>query len=195
MPLLVDPALPVGSLRVLKQPCLTVDDHLVLRPWHSDDAPAVMGAFAQPDIQRWHVRRIDSEAEARDWIGGWSRHWDRESDASWAIARTDDHAIGQVGLRTIMLFAAQAQMSYWVLPDARGARVAARATRALTQWAFDTLGLHRLFLMHSTANPASCRVALNAGFQPEGTMRGYTLHTDGWHDMHMHGRLRTDVAD
>jgi RimJ/RimL family protein N-acetyltransferase len=29
-------------------------------------------------------------------------------------------------------------MSYWVLPDARGAGVAARATRALTRWVFDT---------------------------------------------------------
>jgi RimJ/RimL family protein N-acetyltransferase len=194
VPLLVEPALDEGTLRALQQPCLAVDDQLTLRPWRSEDVRPVMAAFDQPDIQRWHVRRIDSELEARDWIAGWSQRWARERDASWAIVRHDDQAIGQVGLRTIMLFAAQAQMSYWVLPDARGAGVAARATLALSRWAFDTLGLHRLFLKHSAENPASCRVALNAGFRPEGMLRGEMLHADGWHDTHVHGRLRTDVS-
>jgi RimJ/RimL family protein N-acetyltransferase len=166
---------------------------LVLRPWRSADIRAVKAAFDQPDIQRWHVRRIDSDAEARGWISGWSQRWDHETDASWAIVRDDD-AIGQVGLRTIKLFAADAQMSYWVLSDARGAGVAARATRALARWVFDTLRLQRLSLMHSTENPASCRVALSAGFPGEGIMRGYMLHTDGWHDTHVHGRLRTDAV-
>jgi RimJ/RimL family protein N-acetyltransferase len=84
-------------------------------------------------------------------------------------------------------------MSYWVLPAARGTGIAARATRTLMRWAFDTLLLNRLFLVHSTANLPSCRVALKAGFRVEGTLRGHTLHADGWHDMHMHARLRTDA--
>ncbi|MFC7614839.1 GNAT family N-acetyltransferase [Actinokineospora soli] len=57
---------------------------------------------------------------------------------------------------------------------------------------FDDLKLHRLYLDHSTANTASCRVATKAGFTPEGTLRGAGLHADGWHDMHLHSRLRTD---
>ena len=186
--------MPAGSLRALQQPCLAIGDELMLRPWLPTDAGVVMAAFGQPDIQRWHVRRIDSEAEARDWVAGWSRRWATESDASWAIVRGDGRVVGQAGLRTIVLFAAQAQVSYWVLPAARGAGVAARATRVLARWAFDTLRLHRLYLVHSVDNHASCRVALDAGFQPEGIMRGYLLHTDGWHDTHLHGRLRTDVV-
>ncbi|GAA3257037.1 hypothetical protein GCM10010532_107340 [Dactylosporangium siamense] len=105
----------------------------------------------------------------------------------------DDRAIGQASLRTLALFAAQAQVSYWVVPAARGAHVAARATRALTDWAFRTVRLHRVFLLHSTANPASCRVALDCGFPAEGTLRGHMLHADGWHDMHVHARLSTDL--
>jgi hypothetical protein len=27
---------------------------------------------------------------------------------------------------------------------------------------------------------------------PEGTKRAELLHTDGWHDMHLHARLATD---
>jgi len=54
------------------------------------------------------------------------------------------------------------------------------------------LGLHRLELRHSTANPASCRVAARAGFRLEGTLRSAMRHPDGWHDMHLHARLQGD---
>ncbi len=67
MPLLVDPALPRGTLRDAAQPRLATSDGLVLRPWQGSDAAAVWTAFACPDIQRWHVRRFDTLEEAGDW--------------------------------------------------------------------------------------------------------------------------------
>lgn len=191
MPVLVNPARPAGSLRSLRQPRLEVDDQLVLRPWHEGDARAVQTAFDCPDIQRWHVKRMDSLDEALAWIAEWTGRWDNEKDASWAIA-DDDRPIGQVGLRAISLFEGSAELSYWVVPTARGKEVAVRAARALTRWAFDVLGLHRVVLQHSTANAASCRVAAKLGFPVEGTLRSALLHADGWHDAHMHARLRTD---
>lgn len=193
MPLLVAPAVSVGSLRTLEQLTLGVDDRLVLRAWRDDDAEIVRTAFGCPDIQRWHVRRMDSDDEARAWIAEWVKRWDAETDASWAIAdNRDGQPVGQVGLRTISLFEATAQLSYWVLPAARGKGVATQAVHALTQWTFETLGLNRLFLQHSTTNLASCRVASKASFRVEGTLRNSMLHADGWHDAHLHARLRDD---
>ena len=87
------------------------------------------------------------------------------------------------------------EVSYWVLPAARGHRVATRAVCALSTWVFGQLGLHRMELTHSTKNPASCHVAGNAGYQLEGTMRREALHADGWHDMHLHARLAGDQID
>ena len=192
MPLLVGPALSAGSLRALGQPHLGIDDRMALRPWREGDAATVMAAFACPDIQRWHVRRLDTHDESLAWIAGWATRWDNETDASWAIVDGHDQPIGQVGLRTLSLFEASAALSYWVLPDARGAGVAVRAADAVTRWAFDVVRLHRVSLEHSTANPASCRVAARLGFGVEGTRRGAARHADGWHDMHEHARLRTD---
>jgi len=194
MPRLIRPAHPAGSLRSLGQPCLDVDNRVALRPWRESDAEAVKTAFDCPDIQRWHVRRMDSRDEALAWVADWETCWGNERDASWAITH-EDQPIGQVGLRTISLFEGSAQLSYWVLPDARGTGVAACAALTLTQWAFDVVGLHRLFLQHSTANLASCRVAAKLGFRVEGTLRSALLHTDGWHDVHTHARLRTDGSE
>ena len=77
-----------------------------------------------------------------------------------------------------------------MLPAARGGGVAQAAASALADWAFAELGVHRLEIMHSTTNPASCAVAVKVGFEPEGTLRSYQLHDDGWHDMHLHARIR-----
>ncbi|HKN97691.1 MAG TPA: GNAT family N-acetyltransferase [Pseudonocardiaceae bacterium] len=191
MPILIEPARCPGSLGEQDQPRLDVDDDLALRPWRPDDASQVRAAFESPEIQRWHVRRMDSDAEAREWIARWPVRWAEEIAASWAIVDTaTDRAVGQVGMRDISLFDASADLSYWVLPEARGRGVAPRATLALTRWAFHTLRLHRLGLRHSTRNEASCRVAGKAGFAFEGTMRESVRHADGWHDMHVHARVR-----
>jgi RimJ/RimL family protein N-acetyltransferase len=192
VPPLVGPAHPAGSLRSLPQPRLTLGG-LVLRPWQESDASAVRTAFDCPEIQRWHVRRMDSRDEALAWIAGWQPRWDDETDASWAVANAvDDRLLGQVGLRAVSLSDSAAQLSYWVVPDARGNGIAARAALAVTRWTFDVVGLHRVLLQHSTDNQASCRVAGKLGFRVEGTLRSAWLHADGWHDVHTHARLRTD---
>lgn len=191
MPHTVAPVVPPDTLTNRAQPVLRADG-LHLRPWLDSDAEGVRRAFTDPEIQQWHLRRIDDHAEALDWIRTWRHRWEAGRDASWAIA-TDPagEAMGYVALRCA-LAEGTAEVSYWVAPAGRGRSAAARAVSALSDWAFDVLGLHRLWLMHSTANSRSCAVAIRAGFGPEGILRDHLLHTDGWHDMHVHGRLNTE---
>jgi RimJ/RimL family protein N-acetyltransferase len=60
---------------------------------------------------------------------------------------------------------------------------------------FATVGLHRIELLHSTCNEASCSVAQKAGYLLEGTKRRHGLHVDGWHDMHLHARLSDSAPE
>jgi RimJ/RimL family protein N-acetyltransferase len=189
VPSLVTPAVPAGSLASMNQPGIAGSD-ILLRPWQPADQEAVVTAFTDPAIQQWHARSV-TEAEAQDWIAQWPRRWQSESAASWAVI-DGGMVAGQIGLRRIDLDEGLASISYWVLPEARGRRLAPRALTVLTTWAFEDLGLHRLELSHSTANAASCRVAQRCGYLPEGTKRSEALHADGWHDMHAHARLATD---
>ena len=186
MPELVPPAIPAGRIRQLPQPTLPVED-LLLRPWRSSDVDAVVEAYADPGIQRWHVRSMTPD-EALAWLASWPDRWQAEARADWAVTRAG-RVVGRAGLRTIDLAEAQGEVGYWTMPAARGQRVAPRAVRAIVDWAFGVVGLHRLELSHSVGNPASCRVADQAGFQYEGTRRAQGWHADGWHDMHLHARL------
>ncbi|TCC00275.1 N-acetyltransferase [Micromonospora zingiberis] len=188
MPLLTPPALPPGTLGHQPQPDIN-GAGLRLRPWQPTDRPAVLAAYADPAIQRWHCRTMNDD-EAHTWLTTWTHRWHAETGAGWAI--TDPTGVlGQINLRRLDLADGIAEVSYWVLPAARGHHVATRALTTLTTWCFTT-GLHRLELNHSTANPASCRVAQHAGYPAEGTARREGHHADGWHDTHRHARLRTD---
>lgn len=203
MPSLIAACRPAGHLAALTQPVLTAGD-LTLRPWEPADAPAVAGAYDDPGIRRWHARSMSLD-EAAEWVADWPRRWQREADAGWAIAgptgprasvagAAGGEALGQISLRHIDLVEGLASISYWVLPAARGRRLASRSVQVVTRWAFDVLGLHRLDILHSTANEASCRVARRAGYAYEGTLRGQAKHADGWHDMHVHAVVSGDGA-
>jgi len=103
-----------------------------------------------------------------------------------------NNLLGQVGLWGIDLSIGSAALSYWVLEAARGKQVAGRAVTAVTQWAFTDCGLQRLEITHAVINSASCRVAEKQGFSLEGTKRKAMVRSDGWHDTHVHARLRND---
>jgi RimJ/RimL family protein N-acetyltransferase len=180
---------------------LTAGD-LLLRPFTEADEAAVGEAMADAAILSWAAGLAVNAAAPADrgrmWLvsrlTGWS-----SGVAPFAITDAADGALlGYVGLRDIRRVPDQAVAAYWTTPAARGRRVAVRALDAATAWAFTSaaeggLGLHRISLDHSLANPASCRVAERAGFRAEGTMRDSFVAPDGTrHDSHLHARLATD---
>ena len=186
MPDLVPHVLPAGSLGRRPQPVLTAGG-LRLRPWEDGDAAALVAAYADPGVQHWNGQSLD-EAESRAYARVWAEHWQAERRAGWAVVRGDELA-GRITLRGTAHEQGSAEVTCWVVPAARGTGVAPAAVEALASWAFGEGGSHRLELQHSTGNPASCRVAETSGFALEGTRVRSLLHDDGWHDMHLHGRV------
>ncbi|MET4225621.1 GNAT family N-acetyltransferase [Oerskovia enterophila] len=187
MPILTEPTVRPGRLSAQPPPVLT-GDGLTLRPWALADAPTLLAAYQDDAIQLWHARAMEDIDEAEAWIVSRHESWTHEVAGDWAV-ESEGAVVGRVALHHLDLHEGGGEVGYWVLPAARGRRVAPRAVGVLVDWAFGDLGLHRLRLVHSTQNEASCKVALAAGFTPEGTLRESGRHVDGWHDMHLHARL------
>lgn len=175
----------------LPQPILEVDERSYLRPWTLDDVPVVVVAYCEPDIQWWAPYSYD-QAEAEQVIERWTESWQKETGVCWAIAmRSDNSAFGRFAFQTIDFISGSAEIAYWVLPESRGEGFASLATTAICEWAFNQLGLHRVQLFHSVRNIASCRVAEKAGLELEATLKSDAIYRDGWHDSHLHSRVRT----
>ena len=193
MPRIVPPVVPAGRMRDADQPVLTAGGGLTLRAWRLPDAPALQLAYSVPDIQRWHRRSVSTPEEARELVTAWRQAWRDETAAQWAVTGPDGALAGRLSLR-VQLELGLGEIGYWMLPAVRGSGFAPRAVIRLTDWALRELGLHRIELGHSTANQASCRVAVKSGYQFEGNLRAALLHDDGWHDMHLHARIADDLA-
>ncbi|ACZ31787.1 GCN5-related N-acetyltransferase [Xylanimonas cellulosilytica DSM 15894] len=186
MPVIVPAATSEQRVFTPEQPVLS-DDVVVLRPWRDDDAAALREAYQDPEIQRWHVRRLETLDEARALVAHWRSGWEARTGAAWAVVG-DDGLLGRLDLKGIDLYDGGAEAAYWTVPAARGRGVATAALRLASGWAFD-VGFHRLQLEHSLANMGSCRAAMKAGFAVEGTRRSAVKHADGWHDMHVHALI------
>ncbi|MGW7414062.1 GNAT family N-acetyltransferase [Streptomyces sp. NPDC054863] len=162
-------------------------------PWRPAGAPKFVEAAQDPGIQHWSRPGPVTVEEAERRIERWAERWRSEASAVFAIAEPGGgEVVGSAGVADIRLAQGLGEIVYRLLPAGRGRGTVVEAALRLTRWALDDLGLHRVRLTHSTANPASCRVAEKAGFTYEGTMRSALLHADGWHDEHLHARVQGD---
>ncbi|MGW4995831.1 GNAT family N-acetyltransferase [Streptomyces mirabilis] len=185
---------PPGRMSQTEQPVFGLANGLELRPWCLDDAEVVMESCQDPDIQHWNRPGHLSLDDARDRIARWEKRWRTEEAAIWAIAEPGGGSpVGLIGLADFDLDGGSAEFLYWLLPAGRGRGAVVDAVVSVSRWALEDLGLHRLRITHSVANVASCRVAEKAGFALEGTMRSALLHSDGWHDEHLHARVQGDA--
>lgn len=174
---------------------------LRLRPWNAEsdtDVAAWLHGLSDPELQRWNtplkiVRDIDS---ARESLRSRAEAAVDATGVSFCITEADTgEVLGHIGVNEIDHVMSCARIGYWVLPEARGRRVATRALFVAARFAFTDLGLHRLELGHALGHEVSCRVAERGGFRYEGTLRGAMFEAgrhDAFRDVHLHGRVATD---
>lgn len=174
---------------------------LVLCAWDAGsdaDVDAWFRGRSDPDFRRWNTPLMLDEGPegARESL---RRRAETDAEGSTATFRVVDAGsgvtLGQVGFSGIDRLMRRAMIGYWVLPEARGRRVARHSVDLATRWAFTELGLHRIELDHALGHDASCRIAERCGYPYEGTLRGAMWEAgrhDAFRDAHLHARLATD---
>ncbi|MCM0620452.1 GNAT family N-acetyltransferase [Nocardioides bruguierae] len=167
------------------------DDGLVLRLYLPADVPMLVQAFTDPVTRTWNPGPTDPE-ELEAWVGS-RNDWSDGTHASWAVADHEDLLVGAVSLHHLDLEQGDVEVGYWTAPWGRGRGVASAAVRAVSAFAHERLGCHRVHLFHAVENIGSCGVARRAGFALEGTLRQSYRYPDGvHHDEHLHARIAGD---
>jgi len=151
---------------------------VVLRSWRIEDVPAVAAACQDDEIVRWLalVPQPYTDEHARFYVEECIQADEDRRPFAIADASTGD-VVGSIDMRISRL--QTGHVGYWVAAQSRGRGVAADALRALSRWAFESLGLGRVELVTDPENIASQRVAEKAGFQREGVLRAMLLDRDG----------------
>lgn len=136
-----------------------LDGHGIrLRPWRVEDAASVESIRLDPVVSRWSALPAEDAAE---WIARQNRRSDGLSVAVTEPPR--DMALGKVALGHYKPEIGQAELSFWLIPAARGRGLAVAACRTLCEWGFCSVGLSSVLLDIEVDNDASQTVARSLG--------------------------------
>ncbi len=176
---------------------------LRLRPWQpeaEEDVDAWLRGVLDEEFLRWNtpLKPITDRIGARESLRRRAEEGRAGSAVSFCVTdAADGTVLGHLAFQPVDPVSRSARVGYWVLPEARGHRVAARALRLAGDWAFTRLGLHRVELGHAMGHLASCRIAEQCGYPAEGVLRGAMFAAgrhDAFRDVHLHARLASDHA-
>jgi [ribosomal protein S5]-alanine N-acetyltransferase len=170
-------------------------DRLTLRLHAPSDIPALMPLIGAREVAATTLRipHPYTEADAEDFIAGTQEELLNGSGLRLGIVvRESDTLCGGVGLR-IEADHHRGELGYWIGVPYWGKGYATEAARAMVEYGFETLQLHRIFASHVADNLASVRVLRKIGMRHEGRQRGHILKWGEFVDIEMYGMVASDV--
>ena len=170
-------------------------ERLRLRPFLVTDAEAVSLLAGDEEVARntLNIPHPYDRRHAEEWIASHRDQFQRRESVTYAITDpVDDGLIGAVGL-ILDTVNDSAELGYWIGRDHWGQGFATEAARAVLEWAFDALDLHRIHASHFPRNPASGRVLEKLGMRHEGRLRQHVKKWGEYLDLERYGILRHEM--
>lgn len=166
------------------QPTLTTE-RLVLRPFRLADGPEVQRLAGERAIAdtTLAIPHPYPEGAAEEWIATHAPRFAEGIEAVFAVTRKPEGELaGAIGLM-ISPGDAKAELGYWIGVPFWGRGYATEAGRAVLEYGFKDLGLHRIQARYIVRNPASGRVLEKLGMRTEGLQRHAIRKWDVFEDV------------
>ncbi|GAB2848236.1 hypothetical protein GCM10027176_59640 [Actinoallomurus bryophytorum] len=153
---------------------------LVLREWTADDLPVMVELFDDPQVgNRTPLRSPFDLTAAHVYLDKARQDRAAGRRLQLAITTDGDHPKGEILLARTGDHGGDAELAYAIGPLHRRQRLATRAVRLITGYAYDVLAMSQVLLRIAEHNHASAAVARGAGFELTGAdpiTRGGSLH-------------------
>ncbi|GHB07522.1 GNAT family N-acetyltransferase [Streptomyces termitum] len=164
-------------------------------PGDADDLYAYQGlaSVARYLYRPAHTRERSGQVAAERAVRtGWRADGDK---LALAVCRRDEPGLlGEVSLSLADARAAQAEIGWTLAPGHQGHGYATEAAAALAGFAFDTLGVHRLYARLDVENTGSVRVCERLGMRREAHLVENDLDGDRWGSEYIHAALSADLV-
>jgi RimJ/RimL family protein N-acetyltransferase len=161
------------------------------------------------DATSMHAAAVESAAELETTMPWFSRGmtvesfksfatwaldaWDRGEHYEFSILARDGTYLGSAGLG-VDATTMSANLQYWVRTSGTRRGVASEASRLVSRWAIETLGLQRVEISISDHNVASRMAAKKSGAHFEGVLRNKIRWDEGAYDAHVFSFVPSDFA-
>jgi RimJ/RimL family protein N-acetyltransferase len=172
---------------------------LLLRPLQPDDVDLLWPDIADPEISRlmaWDAHQTKQQTAA--FIENEIARRQSGSGVTWAILM-EGCLCGIVSLIGIqrthrVLTYDKAELAYWVGRSHQRLGIMTEAGRAVLDFAFREVGLHKVYVSHFAVNDASRSLIRRLGFRNVGTQREEFQKNGVWHDHVMYELLAREHA-
>lgn len=168
---------------------------LILRNWEFSDVPSAYEYARDPVVVRYMPWGPNTLEQTRDFIRKVRRCRQIKPRRAFELAvllKSDNRVIGGCGLRIKNPILREGDLGYAFNQLYWGQGYATEATRALIQFGFTKLKLHRLWATCDQKNRASARVLEKAGLRYEGLMRENMMLKKRWRDTRLYALLDKD---
>jgi len=158
---------------------ILVTPHLRLRPWTSEDAPALFRILQEADIFQYFPPSTPPSLEKTGrYIAHQLSHWQARGYGHWAVVTAEDgKVVGWNGLEYLPE-TGETEVAYLLSRGVRGRGLATEAARAAVQFGFDNAGLDQIIGLVHPENIPSVRVLEKCGltFADPITLWGLDMH-------------------
>lgn len=169
-------------------------NRLLLRPHTLADAGVLQELAGERAIAETYseIPHPFEDGMAEGWIASHQEMFDRGERMILAITLKPTHEfIGGIGLELSPLHLS-AEVGYWIGRAYWNRGYATEAARAIVEYAFGTMDLHRIQSRHMTKNLASGRVLQKIGMTYEGTLRQSLYRFGAFEDAAIYGILQDE---
>lgn len=165
---------------------------LLLRTYNVEDIPDLIPLIGAREIAATTLRipHPYTQADAEDQVRRSQGSEDAVRLGVWIEASSS--LIGGMGLR-LEPDHHRGELGYWIGVPYWGNGYATEAAQAMLRYGFEEMKLNRIYASHFSNNPASGRILLKVGMQPEGCLRGHILKWGEYRDLVVYGVLKDDV--
>ena len=167
-------------------------ERLILRDFIKSDWEAVLAYQQDPLYLRyneWESRTADAVREFIQMFLDHQKQYPRIKFQFAITLRSTCQLIGNCGVRKETVDAREGDIGYELDPGHWGNGYATEAARAVVQFGFSELKLHRISAWCIADNTASARVLEKLGMRQEGRLRDHQYFKGRWWDTLLYGIL------
>jgi [ribosomal protein S5]-alanine N-acetyltransferase len=168
-------------------------DRLILREFQEADWEPILSYQSQDQYLRFYRDDHRSADDARAFVRmfmSWRDERPRRKYQLGIVLPGERRLIGNVGIRQEFAGATDAELGYELDPHYWGRGYATEAARAMLDFGFTELKLHRISAYCIAENSASSRVLERVGMRREGVQRQKEWMKGRWWDTYMYAMLR-----
>ncbi|MCB0052600.1 MAG: GNAT family N-acetyltransferase [Caldilinea sp.] len=156
-------------------------ERLIIRAPRPGDGPAINAAVVESlaELRPWMPWAVETPplAETEEFARRAAAGWLTRESLTLTLWRKDtDEYVGNSGMHRIDWEVPSVEIGYWVRTSLAGQGYITEAVNAITAFAFDTLGAHRVEIHCDERNTRSAAVARRAGFDLEAILRNHRRH-------------------